>query len=131
VVAVSDGVNEIRRLFKIWVVTEEFLKSDNSIVQVDTNLFKADASSRRVPVWITPSYLGRKRANNYITIFLDVYDPIDLAGTILYFSQNTNPGSYQLTATGEIVSGYVEQSDINPIFSYNFKATGKTTSHTK
>jgi hypothetical protein len=125
VVAVSDGVNEIRRLFKIWVVTEEFLKSDNSIVQVDTNLFKADASSRRVPVWTTPSYLGRKRANNYITIFLDVYDPTDLAGTILYFSQNTNPGTYQLKATGEIVSGYVEQSGTNPRFSYNFQGNWK------
>lgn len=90
-VAVTDGVNSIARIFKIYVVTEEFLKADNNIVQIDTNLFTADASSFRVPIWITPSDLGKYRANNYVTIFLDVYDPPSLAGTILYFLQSKNP----------------------------------------
>jgi hypothetical protein len=90
-VAVSDGINSIARIFKIYVVTEEFLKADNNIVQIDTNLFTADATSFRVPLWITPSNLGRYRANNYITIFLDVYDPPSLSGTILYFLQPKNP----------------------------------------
>jgi len=91
IVAVTDGVNEVRRLFRIWVVTEEFLQADNSIVQVDTNLFQADASSFRQPLWITESNLGRFRANNYITIRLDVYDPSELPGTIIYFKLATNP----------------------------------------
>jgi hypothetical protein len=126
VIAVTDGVNEVRRLFKIWVVTEEFLKSDNSIVQVDTNLFRADASGNRVPVWTTPSYLGRKRANNYITILLDVYDPVELPGTILYFTQNTNPGTYRLKETGEVITdGYYEISGVNPIFSYEYSGVWK------
>lgn len=90
-VAVTDGVNSIARIFKIYVVTEEFLKADNNIVQIDTNLFTADASSFRVPIWITPSDLGKYRANNYVTIFLDVYDPPSLSGTILYFLQSKNP----------------------------------------
>jgi hypothetical protein len=75
IVAVTDGVYTETRLFKIYVVTEEFLQADNSIVQVDTNLFTSDASSARLPIWITESNLGRFRANNYVTIFLDVYDP--------------------------------------------------------
>jgi hypothetical protein len=91
VVAVSDGVNETRRLFKIWVVTEEFLQADNSIIQVDTNLFRADNTDYRVPLWITESNLGRYRANNYVTIYLDVYDPPSLTGTITYFLLSTNP----------------------------------------
>jgi hypothetical protein len=90
-VAVTDGVNTVARIFKIYVVTEEFLKADNNIVQIDTNLFTADVSSFRTPIWITPSNLGRYRANNYVTIFLDVYDPPSLSGTILYFLQSKNP----------------------------------------
>jgi hypothetical protein len=90
-VAVTDGVNTVARIFKIYVVTEEFLKADNNIVQIDTNLFTADASSFRVPIWITPSNLGRYRANNYVTIFLDVYDPPSLSGITLYFLKSKNP----------------------------------------
>jgi hypothetical protein len=90
-VAVSDGLNAIARIFKIYVVTEEFLKADNNIVQIDTNLFTADATNFRVPLWITPSNLGKYRANNYVAIFLDVYDPPSLSGTILYFLQPKNP----------------------------------------
>jgi hypothetical protein len=91
IVAVSDGINTENRLFKIYVVTEEFLKADNSITQVDTNLFQADNSSNRTPIWITESNLGKIRANNYVTIFLDLYDPTTLTGTISYFALPTNP----------------------------------------
>lgn len=91
VVTVTDGRNETRRLFKIWVVTEEFLKADNSIVQVDTNVFQADASSNRNPLWITDAYLGRHRANNYLTIFLDVYRAPGITGTLVYFLEASNP----------------------------------------
>ena len=104
IVGVSDGENEIRRLFRIWVVTEEFLKADNSIVQVDTNLFRADNTADRQPIWITESYLGRRRANNYITVYLDVYDPPSLSGTITYIFLPTNGGTYQLKDTGEIIT---------------------------
>ncbi len=122
VVSATDGRSEIRRLFKIYIVTEEFLKADNSIVQVDTNLFRADSSGDRVPQWITPGYLGRRRANNYLTIFLDVYDPTEFTGTIVYYKSDTNPGSYKLKETGEITTdGKYEISDILPKFTYNLR----------
>lgn len=91
VVTVSDGRNEVQRLFRMWVVTEEFLQADNSIIQVDTNLFTSDASSARTPYWITESYLGRYRANNYLTVFLDVYRAPGLPTSLLYFLLDTNP----------------------------------------
>lgn len=117
VVGVSDGINLVSRIFKIYVVTEEFLKADNTLVQVDTNLFTADNSNRREPIWITESNLGRIRANNYVTIFLDVYDPPSLEGVIAYFLLPTNPGKYKLKSTGEIISnGAYEISGINPFF---------------
>jgi len=131
VVAVTDGVNEIRRIFKMWVVTEEFLKADNTIVQVDTNLFRADSSSNRVPLWITESYLGRFRANNYVTIYLDVYDPPSLSGTISYFLLNQNPdespsiippGMSLDTVTGEIAGRVPYQRAITKTYTFTMKA---------
>lgn len=115
-VAVSDGIYTKTRIFKIYVVTEEFLKSDNNIVQVDTNLFQADASSFRLPLWITESNLGQYRANNYITVFLDVFDPPTLSGVITYFLLPTNPGTYRINETGSIITnGRYEISGQFPI----------------
>ncbi len=124
VVAVSDGITEVRRIFKIWVVTDEFLKADNSILQVDTNVFRADNTADRVPIWITESDLGTYRANNYITIFLDVYDPPSLSGTIAYLLMETNPGTYKLRSTGEIINdGRYEISGSLPLFTMNPRGT--------
>ncbi len=124
IVAASDGVHEVRRLFKIWVVTEEFLKSDNTIVQVDTNIFQADGDGTRRPIWVTESNLGRVRANNYVTVFLDVYDPPTLEGTMTYFKLSTNPGTYILKSTGETTQeGYYEITGTLPKFKYTVKGS--------
>ena len=136
-VSVSDGVNSINRVFKIYVVTEEFLKSDNSILQVDTNLFQADSSSDRLPLWITESYLGRVRANNYVTLFLEVYDPPTLAGTITYFLLSQNPDGSPSTVppgleldstTGELAGKVPYQAAVTKNYQFtmlavNFPAT--------
>ena len=114
-VAVSDGANTITRIFKIYVVTEEFLQADNSLLQVDTNLFQADSSKDRIPLWITESNLGRYRSNNYITIFLDVYDPPSLSGTLTFYllAQNPDgsvseipPGTELDSITGEVAGKF-------------------------
>jgi hypothetical protein len=131
IVVVSDGINEVRRLFKIWVVTDDFLKADNSILQVDTNLFQADSSSNRVPLWITESYLGRIRADNYVTIYLDVYDPPSLSGTITYFLMDENPdgspselppGMVLDTVTGEIAGLVPYQRAVTKRYTFTMMA---------
>ena len=131
VVAITDGVYTENRLFKIYVVTEEFLQADNSIVQVDTNLFQADASSARNPIWITGSDLGRFRANNYVTIFLDVYDPPTLSGTITYFLLPLNPdnstselppGMTLDSVTGEITGSVPYQARISRTYTFTIRA---------
>ncbi len=118
VVSVSDGLNSTTEVFKIYVVTEEFLQADNSIVKVDTNVFTSDGTSNRVPIWITEAELGRFRANNYVTIFLDVYKPPSLPGTISYLTPTTNPGQYLLSGTDQVVTGHYELSGITPTFKY-------------
>ena len=105
VVAATDGINEVRRIFSIYVVTEDFLRSDNDILQVANGLFRADNTSTASPIWITESYLGRRRASNYLTLYLDVYDPPSLGGTISYsllgINQVTAGTVYGRTNTGE------------------------------
>ena len=131
VVAVTDGANTVNRLFKMYVVTEEFLQADNSLLQVDTNLFRTDSSSDRVPLWITESYLGRVRANNYVTIFLEVYDPPTLPGVITYILKNTNPDGSASTlppgmtidsTTGEIAGTVPYQAAITKTYQFTVMA---------
>ena len=131
IVTVSDGRNDVKRLFRIWVVTEEFLQADNSIIQVDTNLFQADSSSTRTPLWITESYLGRFRANNYITIFLDVYRQVGLTGTLVYFLETLNPdgSSSELPPgmtidqhTGEIAGKVPYQAAVTKTYQFTISA---------
>ena len=131
IVAVTDGVYTENRLFKIYVVTEEFLQADNSIVQVDTNLFTSDSNSSRTPIWITESELGRFRANNYVTIFLDVYDPPTLTGTITYFLLPANldnttseipPGMALDSITGEIAGRVPYQARISKTYTFTIRA---------
>lgn len=130
-VTVTDGKNEVTRLFKIYVVTEEFLAADNSLVQVATGIFTADSSKDRVPLWITPPYLGRYRANNYVTVFLDVYDPPSLSGTITYFLLPTNPdgsaselppGMNLDSTTGDIAGKVPYQSRVTRQYNFSIEA---------
>jgi hypothetical protein len=143
-VAVSDGANTITRIFKIYVVTEEFLQADNSLLQVDTNLFQADSSKDRIPLWITESNLGRYRSNNYLTIFLDVYDPPSLSGTLTFYllSQNPDgttseipPGTELDSITGEIAGKIPYQSAVTKTYKFtmlavNFSQALATTTYT-
>jgi hypothetical protein len=131
VITVTDGINESQRFFRMWVVTEEFLQADNSIVQVDTNLFTADSSSTRFPLWITDAYLGRYRANNYITIFLDVYSAPGLPTSLIYFLNPTNPdgststlppGMFLDQSTGDIAGNVPYQDAVTKPYSFTVEA---------
>ena len=106
VVVVSDGLNETRRSFQIYVVSEDFLRADNTIIQVGTGIFRADNTYIRNPIWITEADLGIRRANNYVTVYLEVYDPPTLPGTISYRFEIVNP---EMTAT--LLERAVDQQD--------------------
>ena len=61
------------------------------LLQVGTGLFTADNTYLRAPVWLTPGDLGFRRANNYVTLFLDVYDPTSNQGIISFTVKKSNP----------------------------------------
>lgn len=127
-VAVTDGQNEDRRNFRIYVVDEQFLRADNAIIRSSDNVFRADNNFLRNPLWITPANLGKRRANNYTTIYLDVYNPITLAQNIVYFLDDKNPdGTSSILPPGlqlDSVNGeIVGKIPYQPRISINYKFT--------
>ena len=110
-VTVSDFEYDIKRTFKIYVVGDDFLRADNAIMQAGTGTFTADNTYLRAPVWLTASNLGVRRANNYVTIFLDTFDPIPEVGPLVY----------DLVSATENWQSSTEYS-INDIVIYNSKS---------
>jgi len=89
-IIVTDGDSSSSRKFKIYVIGDDFFRADNTIIQVGTNSYTADASFARSPIWTTPSDLGFYRANNYKTFKLDVYEDVD-QGPVIYELEAVNP----------------------------------------
>jgi hypothetical protein len=90
-VSVSDGETVSKRTFKIYVVGDDFLRTDNTILKIGSGVYTSDATYLRSPVWITGSNLGIKRANNYVTAILDTYDPNPAIGPVDYKLESLNP----------------------------------------
>ena len=130
-VAVTDGINTVIRPFEIFVIGEDFLRSDNTIMQVGTGTFTSDGSYLRKPQWLTPSDLGYRRANNYVTLFLDLFDPNTTDGVIRYVLENLNddntlsklpPGTVLDTLSGEVIGRVPYQSDVSKEYKFTVSA---------
>jgi len=134
-VNVTDGISEDSRNFRIYVVDEEFLRADNAIIKSSDNVFRADNHYLRNPLWITPAELGKRRANNYVTIYLDVYNPITLGQNIVFFLDQKNPnGTDSILPPGlrlDSISGeLVGKVPYQPKISINYKFTIRAVSFT-
>lgn len=89
VVTVTDGDSFSKRSFKIFVVGDDFFRADNTVWLDGNPLFTADVTYLRPPTWITSSYLGLYRANNYITLILDTYE----TENVIYSLEQVNADS--------------------------------------
>jgi len=134
IVSATDYETTVDRTFKIYVVADDFFTTDNTIMNVATGVFTADSTRVRTPVWLTPSNLGFKRANNYFTLYLDTLQNCENTGKILYTLEDTNPdGTPSLlppgcdidSLTGEIL-GYVKRQ---PAVTKEYKFTVTATSY--
>ena len=90
-VSVSDGETTTDRIFRIYVVGDDYLRADNTIMKAGDGVFNATNTPTRAPIWLTPSDLGSIRSNNYKTVFLDVYSSTTLEGVIQYELVAQNP----------------------------------------
>jgi len=114
--SITDGNSIVKRKFSIYVVGDDFLRADNDILQIGDGTFTADTTYLRGAFWLSGSNLGIKRANNFVTIVLDTFDPNPALSPLVYELADTNPGTYRLKSTGEIAKGRVEISNSDLIF---------------
>lgn len=130
-VAVSDGDSIAQRTFEIFVVAGDFLRADNTILEVGEGVFTADNTYVRSPIWITPANLGTFRANNNLTILLDVLNPVG-TGAVSYKLEDLNPnntasvippGTSLDTTTGEIFGRLPYQPAVKNSFTFTVTAT--------
>lgn len=90
IVTVSDGDNLVKRKFRIYVISDDFLRADNTIMSAGNSTYTAAGSGVRAPIWYTNPDLGIVRSNNYNIIKLEIYETLDL-GVISYTLEEFNP----------------------------------------
>lgn len=112
---VTDGNTNVEREFRIFVVGDDFLRADNTVIRVGNGVFTADNTYQRKPIWLTPNNLGFKRADNYVTIPLEVLDTEAIVGNLSYDlepvnddgSLSTLPPGLRLDSGTGLISGVV------------------------
>lgn len=131
-VSVSDGDTIEKRLFRIFVVGDDFLRADNTIMEADETMFSADNTHVRTPIWLTPGNLGFRRADNYVTLFLDVLDANTLSGFLGYRLEDFNddgtpsqipPGLELDGLTGELAGRVPYQPSVTREYKFTVTAT--------
>lgn len=131
-VTVTDGDSFVKREFQIYLVGDDFLRADNTIMQAANGVFTADNTYLRNPIWLTPSDLGFKRANNYVTLYLDVIQNDTLAGVVFYELLEFNPdgSTSELPpgldidgGTGEVIGRIPYQPAITESYQFTIRAT--------
>ena len=105
-VTVSDGDSFKKRKFKIFVVGDDFFRADNTTWLDGNPLFTADVTYMRPPVWLTPSYLGLYRANNYLTLILDTYDTENIIYALEQINADCQATTRRMTDNDNIIDSY-------------------------
>lgn len=129
ILSVSDGDNLVKRKFRIFVVGDDFLRADNTLMNAGNGTYTAAGSGVRAPIWYTKPDLGTIRANNYHIIKLDIYNALEL-GSVSYNLEEFNPDQSSSTLppglqldiiTGELYGLIPYQPSITQ--TYNFTIT--------
>jgi hypothetical protein len=90
IATITDGETVAKRKFRIYVVGDDFFRADNVITTAGEGTYTADVTYVRAPIFTTPSYLGLKRANNYQTLRIDVYEGFSELGPVTYSLAKVN-----------------------------------------
>lgn len=131
-VTVTDNVAFSKRRFQIYVVGDDFTRSDNTLMKAADGVFTADITYVRTPVWLTPADLGIRRANNFITVYLDTLNTPNISGETLYFLESVNsdgsasilpPGLTLDSSTGELAGIVPYQPAITKEYKFTVTAS--------
>ena len=104
-VTITDGNNIAKRTFSIFVVADDYFRSDNTTIRDANGLFTADNTYLRAPVWLTASDLGTYRANNYVTLILDTYDTTEVFYDFDLVNADIRATTIKKTLTDNIANG--------------------------
>jgi len=138
-VSVTDGETITKRTFKIYVVGDDFLRTDNTIMKIGGGAYisyTSDSTYLRSPIWLSAANLGIKRANNYVTVILDTFDPNPAIGPVDYRLEKFNPDGtpselppgLALDPTNSEVFGFVPYQ---PAVTIDYKFTISATKYDK
>lgn len=131
-VNVTDGEFVVPRTFRIFVVGDDFFTADVTLMQAGTGTFTADVSKLRKPIWLTPGDFGYRRANNYISLPLQVIDNSTLGGLVWFRLEEINddntesllpPGLGLDFRNGYIVGRTPYQPDVSKTYKFTITAT--------
>lgn len=100
IATVTDGDTVTKRRFRIYVVGDDFFRADNVIMQAGEGTYTADVTYVRAPVFTTPKYLGLRRADNYQTFKIDVFEG---------FYNELGPVVYELSPVNALINGLVKK----------------------
>jgi len=139
IVSVSDGETITKRTFKIYVVGDDFLRTDNTIMKIGGGAYisyTSDSTYLRSPIWLSAANLGTKRANNYVTAILDTFDPNPAIGPVDYRLEKFNldgtpselPEGLALDPSNSEIFGFVPYQ---PAVTINYKFTISATKYDK
>lgn len=122
IITITDGDSIVKRKFKIFVVGDDYFRADNTTWLNGNGLFTADVSYLRAPIWLTAANLGTYRANNYITVLLDIYDTDQIRYTIDNVN-NLPPGMSFDAASGEIYGTVPYQAAVTKTYTFTVTAS--------
>ena len=82
IATITDGDTVNKRKYRIFVVGDDFFRADNTITSSGSGTFTADVTYVRTPIFTTPANLGIRRANNYQTFKIDIFEGFTDLGPI-------------------------------------------------
>lgn len=100
IATITDGDTITKRKFRIYVVGDDFFRADNVIMQAGQGTYTADVTYVRAPIFTTPGYLGLRRANNYQTFKIDIFEG---------FYNELGPVIYRLSPVNALINGLTEK----------------------
>lgn len=100
VATITDGDTVTKRKFRIYVVGDDFFQADNVIMQAGQGTYTADVTHVRTPIFTTPRYLGLRRANNFQTFKIDIYEGM---------YNELGPVLYELAPVNALISGLTQR----------------------
>jgi hypothetical protein len=90
IATITDGDTVVKRKFRIYVVGDDFFRADNVITKAGEGAYTADATYVRAPIFTTPANLGTRRANNYMTFKIDIFEGFSELGPVAYQLETIN-----------------------------------------